>query len=230
VGTLAALALIGALALACFAKAAGAVFLGEPRTPAAAAAVEAPASMRAAMGILAGACALLGLAPVLLARPLDRVLAELAGAGPALPRVADLASLLPLSLLALAAAGLGAGLWRWSRGSRPGGRVPTWDCGYAAPTARMQYTASSFAEGLLRWLGWLLRPEIRKPRIKGLFPGASSLHTRFPDLVLERGLEPGLDGASRLLGGFRFLQAGHLPVYLLYVLLTLLALLLWMVV
>ena len=57
----AALALIGGLAAACFTKAFGISFLGEPRTPAAAAAGEAGPSMTVPVLILAAACAAIGL-------------------------------------------------------------------------------------------------------------------------------------------------------------------------
>ena len=228
-GILAALALIGALALACFAKAYGAVFLGEPRTDPAASARESGVAMTGAMAILGGGCVVLGLAPALMARPLDRVLAELGG-GTALPRLAATAALVPLSALALLVAVLAFLLWRWV-GRTPGPQpVPTWDCGYAAPTPRMQYTASSFADGILGWCSWLLLPNVRAARIRGFFPAGSSFHSQLPDLILDRGLDPGLQGAARILGALRFLQAGHLSVYLLYVLLTLLTLLVWMVV
>jgi len=48
--------------------------------------------------------------------------------------------------------------------------------------------------------------------------------------VLDRVAEPGLKGTAFLLSTLRFLQAGHMSIYLLYILLTLLTLLVWMVV
>ena len=56
------LALIGGLAAACFTKAFGIVFLGEPRSDEAAHAHEAGAAMRWPMIVLAGLCVLIGLA------------------------------------------------------------------------------------------------------------------------------------------------------------------------
>src|SRR5204863_346348 len=58
-----ALALIGALALACFAKVAGVVFLGNPRGTVVAAAREREAGMLAPMLALAGLCVVLGIIP-----------------------------------------------------------------------------------------------------------------------------------------------------------------------
>ncbi|MBI4912430.1 MAG: hypothetical protein HY823_06810 [Acidobacteria bacterium] len=227
VAALGALALIGALALACFAKAFGAAFLGEARSPAAVEARESPPSMVGPMGVLAGACAFIGFFPVLLGRPLDRAATQLAGAQG--PPLAAMASLTMLSLMALP---LLAGAWmlvRWSRGRSFREGVPTWDCGYTAPAARMQYTASSFAEGLMRGMRWVLWPVTAGGRVAGFVPRPRPFSSHLPDLVLDRAAEPGLGGAARGLGALRFLQAGHLPIYLLYVLLTLLGLFVWMV-
>ena len=47
------------------------------------------------------------------------------------------------AMVAIAAA---AGLLVWRLRSHPATSAPTWDCGYAAPTPRIQYTARSFAE------------------------------------------------------------------------------------
>ena len=55
-----ALAAVGALAVACFVKAYGSVFLGNPRGEATAQAAESPKTMLLPMGFLAAACAAIG--------------------------------------------------------------------------------------------------------------------------------------------------------------------------
>jgi hydrogenase-4 component B len=226
---LAALAIIGALALACFAKAYGTVFQGLPRTPTAGAAQEAPRSMLVPMGILATACATIGLAPMLVAPALDRVVAALADGSGSQP-VALLVNLPRLSLLALLMLGLAVLLWRWLRPLEPASNLPTWDCGYAAPNPRMQYTASSFADGLVGGLRWVLWPRTHGGKVMGNFPADRPFHSQVPDPVLDRVADPAFRflavGATLL----RFFQGGQVHLYLLYVLLTLLLLLLWMVV
>ena len=226
--TLAALALIGALAAACFAKVYGVAFLGQPRSREAAGAVEAPRAMRAPMAALACACVAIGALPVLLAPALARAAAAAAGlAGPA-----DLAGLAHLGMLSWLALPLAAGavlLWVWSRGRNAvGERPPTWDCGYAAGSPRIQYTASSFADGLVGAMRPVLRPKERRPRIRALFPAPRGYRSHVPDPVLEGVAEPALGAVARGLGSLRFLQGGQLPLYLLYVLATLVALFIWM--
>ena len=225
---LSALALIGALALACFAKAHGTVFLGHPRSEAAVKAAESPRPMLAPMLVLAGACALLGLAPILLAPALDRLVACASGVQ-ALPRLSEYTSLAMLSVMAVLLLGLGWLLWRWARPAQARKDVPTWDCGYLAGSERMQYSASSFADGLVSGMRFLLWPRVHARRITALFPTLRRFHTEVPDPVLDRAGAPGLELAARGLSGLRFLQSGQLPLYLLYVLITLLALLIWMV-
>lgn len=109
------LALIGALALACFIKVFGAVFLGQARTPATAEAAEVPWSMRLPMLVLAGGCLTIGLAPALVAPLLDRTIDAWLPAAPLLsPPLAEVSALATLGvlqpLLALLAVVLLAGL------------------------------------------------------------------------------------------------------------------------
>ncbi|PIR19533.1 MAG: oxidoreductase, partial [Elusimicrobia bacterium CG11_big_fil_rev_8_21_14_0_20_64_6] len=151
----AALALIGALAAACFTKAYGALTLGEPRAAAAAAAKDPGGLMLWPMALLAVSCLVIGIVPGPFVRSAARCAATTFGLAPeaALPAVE--AALGPLSIigamgaLALGLAGL---LWLW-RGTllslREVGAGPSWGCGFTRPTARMQYTASSYASPLV---------------------------------------------------------------------------------
>jgi len=184
--------------------------------------------MRAPMGVLAGACMAIGVAPALLAPALTRAVAATGLAGPAdLGGLAHLATLTWVALPLLACAGL---LWAWSRhGARPRAGLPTWDCGYAAPVPRIQYTASSFADGLVSAMRLVLWPQVRWRRVLGLFPAQRGYSSHVPDPVLDRVAGPGLDLTARALSVLRFFQSGQLPLYLLYILLTLVALLVWMV-
>lgn len=220
----AALALAGGLALACFVKVFGAVFLGEPRTAAARDAREAPAAMLVPVGALAGLCALIGLAPFLLLPSLAAACAAvLVTPGDALD--APLASLsrlngTVLALCALAGVALGA---RVARGPRAA--ALTWDCGYAAPGPRMQYSASSFGELLVRAFAFALWPRVRAPRLASVLPARGAFHSDVPDVVLDRVVSPLSLALARVLNRSRVLQQGSIHAYLLYVWLTLVALL-----
>ncbi len=220
------LGMIGALAVACFVKVYGAAFLGEPRTPAAAKAHEASLSMRAAMAVLAFLCALIGLAPMLVVPVLDPLLAAWSPASAASANLGRLAPLPAISAFSLAlvalVAAVGAVLVRRARTSP---RTGTWDCGYAEPTSRMQYTATSFAQMIVEMFGWVLRPHVQEPRVEGLFPPPAKAHSHVDEVVLDRMLLPLGRRAERWFAWFHQFQQGVTQHYVLYILIAVLLLL-----
>jgi hydrogenase-4 component B len=224
------LALIGALAVACFVKVYGAVFLGEPRSPAAAGARESSSRMLATMFVLAGLCVVIGVASPIVAPALDHAIAAWApDLAHRLGQTSDLAPLLQLALvyvplLALTAL---AAVWLGRRIRRAPAPVGTWDCGYAAPSARMQYSSSSFAQMLVGTFAWALRPNVKRPRIEGPFPAGDSFHTDVPDTVLDRWLVPATSRAQAQRRWVLWMQRGHVHAYLMLILGTLVLLLLW---
>src|SRR5205085_2403822 len=176
------LAATGALAVACFVKVYGVVFLGVARSPAAGRAHESPALMLWPMAVLAAGCVTIGAAPGLVAPALERAAAVWAGAplaGPSLSRLAPLgwistvAVVLPAATVVLALVVMPA--CRRARRRQPA--LSTWGCGYATSSPRLQYTASSFAELVTSRFAWALRPRERRPRLDGLFPATASFHS-----------------------------------------------------
>lgn len=236
-----ALAVAGAVALAAFAKLFGVVFLGSPRSEEAAHAHEPGLAMLGPLLILALLCASAGLLSPLLAPGVDAATrawaaAEAGAPGTGVPAVPSLLEVVPLGTVAacgaaflalagLVAAGLGLLLRRTSSS-----RGATWDCGYARPTARMQYTGSSFGE----WISGRLTPPaaasvptVRRP--EGAFPREASVTAPAParDPLLLRLLEPFAARWARRFHDLHALQEGRLTIYLVYVLGTLVALLAW---
>jgi hydrogenase-4 component B len=216
-----ALALMGALAVACFVKVFGAVFLGTSRTAYPQPAHESPWTMRAPLGVLSACCLAIGLGPTLVAPALDRATLVWTGpAGIAAPGVGQAAALAQVSLTAivllvvLAAGGLA--LW-WRLSSQPLARTETWGCGYTAVTPRMQYTASSFAQGLVLLLRRALRPTTHEPHIGGFFPQSTEFASHVPEVVLDRLVRPAFHFLARILFWFRVMQQGSVQVYLVYV-------------
>ena len=224
------LAMTGALALACFVKVCGVVFLGLPRTEAAKHAHECGWLMRTPMLALAAACAAIGLAPVFFWPAIARAAAawqpDPAGLNAPAPIVTLGACNAAFAILAALAA---VALWR--RVNHNGlSRAVTWDCGYAAPTARMQYTAGSFAGIITGWFAWILRPERHAHLPQGLFPNRASYAEHTPETVLEKVVEPAGGSVMAVARAARRLQHGRLQFYILYLVLGLaaLALLVWM--
>ena len=121
-----------------------------------------------------------------------------------------------LGLAALLAAA-GTFLWRKVRANNLR-RAPTWDCGYAAPSARMQYSSGSFGALAAGWFTWVLRPlrTLRRPR--GHFPLHAIRLERVPETMLERVIQPLATRVMQVSTAVRRLQHGRLSAYILYVL------------
>ena len=221
----AALAMTGALAVAAFVKAYSSTFLGAARTGAGADAVEAPAAALAAPAILAAACAVLGVLPALAAPVLDRAVEAWTSAGQ--PRIVDLVPLGlvgAFSLAVAAAALLGAALVIGSRKNRKA-RTVTWDCGYAAPTPRMQYTSSSLGRSIVSLFKYILYPKKLDPEIRGVFPRKAAHEHEVPDTIQDRITTPFAAAFETLLPHVRKLQQGQTHSYVLYMVIFLLVLL-----
>ncbi len=220
------LGLIGALALACFAKVVGVVFLGTPRDPEVTCGHEASAGMTAPSVVLASMCAAIGIFPVVVSLPLLRVGALVAGTAPGnvWPDGVDLAvgGATWFSLGLVAALGV---VWlirgRLARGPAVE-YAGTWGCAYPSPTSRMQYTASSFAAPLL--IAYRAVAGVRTQR------SASSLATHAMDPVLDGLVVPVWRGVARAASRLRPVQRGRLSRYLLYMVAALVAVLAYLIV
>jgi hydrogenase-4 component B len=162
------LALTSGLAVACFVKAFGITFLALPRSAEAARAREAPLAMQIGMGGLVLACVALGLAPFFVVPVLGSTLGGVGGL-PFAPvafslgtsfRVAGAVGqmsplLVALGLVLLVGLTLASLRGFADRRLRVG---ETWGCGRIGQTARMEYTATAFAEPLRRVFAELYRP------------------------------------------------------------------------
>ena len=164
------LALTGALAAACFVKVYGVAFLGRARSRHVRRARQVPAGMQVAQGMLAFLCLFFGVFPTSVVAVLDVVPVQLLGHGlpqaaahgglwltPVAPATASYSA--PLVVLMLAAMG-GLVAFIWRRGAaRRVRRCDPWDCGFARPTPRMQYTATAFAQPIRRVYAMLFHIE-----------------------------------------------------------------------
>jgi hydrogenase-4 component B len=225
------LALVGGIAAAAFARAGGVALLGAPRSPEAEAAREPGAGLWGPLAALAVACALLGLFPGAALRLAAPALAQVSGAGAAALDAALEPALRALALPARAAAAVlvlaAVGFALLARRARAGRAEAseTWGCGYARPTARMQYTASSFSQAFLSGLApRSMQPRGRVAPPSGALPARASARFEVEDPARARLFDPLFraigDRALRL----RRYQAARPNLQLLYTVATLLAL------
>lgn len=239
------IALSAGLAAAVFVKALGVGFYARPRGEGAAAAKESPLLMLAGMGLLAALCAALALVPGLLGDGLDRAVEAaghtgtrpVAGGGLRVRLEEVSATLSPLWVVAALAVALGVVIatvgWAGRRRRRRR-QARLWDCGGGAPTPRMAYTATSFAEPLQRVFDDVLAPEqdvdVTPVRESAYLVERVAFHNRVPDRIEHRLYRPVLGFLTAAGQSTRALAGGSVHAYLGYGFFGLIALLVVLVV
>jgi hydrogenase-4 component B len=183
------------------------------------------------MGVLVACCFLIGLAPALIAPIIGKGVSAwdpgLKDVGPRLAALAPLGWITVTSVLLIASLLVGSVALGLRLRHSVVEQGATWGCGYVAPTPRMQYTSSSFAQMLVGLFGWALRPRTRRPRDLPLFPRKTEFHSEVPDTVLDEALLPAFRFGAWLFSWFRVFQRGSIQTYLLYIFIALIASLLW---
>ncbi|HNX01615.1 MAG TPA: proton-conducting transporter membrane subunit [Candidatus Cloacimonadota bacterium] len=229
------LALIGGLAVACFTKAFGIMFQGEPREVKIENVHESDLLMRIPMLFLALLCILIGVfAPVTInwLIPPVQVLAGNQMTDFIYSSLTMTIILVRVSIIFITLFILTAILYFFKRllpRAKTIAATGTWDCGYAKPTSRMQYTASSFAQPITNLFKSILGTEEKSRKVEGYFPRESEFESHTQDIFRRRMFEPFFKLVSKWVSPFRRIQHGNLHGYLLYIALTLIILLIWKV-
>jgi hydrogenase-4 component B len=159
IGAVGVIAFTGGLAVACFARLVGIGLLGTARTAAAATAPAPGWAMRFPLLMLAAVCVIIAVVPGQAVMALTRAVHTVVPAADvsvASTALRPLAALLPLIVAGLAVALI---VRQVASSATPRHRAPTWGCGYAAPTAAMQYSSTSFSEPLSRLMQRALNTE-----------------------------------------------------------------------
>ncbi|MDO8580504.1 MAG: proton-conducting transporter membrane subunit [Candidatus Omnitrophota bacterium] len=225
------LALIGGLATACFAKAFGAIFLGSGRSVDNTHWEENSSLMRAPMVVLGGICLWVGFFPstmVSFALGAASTIASLkispmveeAIISPLLTVVWVLMILVTIiTVLVL--------FKRIAMKFLPIEKAPTWGCGYSMPTNRMQYTASSFAEPILRIFRNVLGFNVTGNKPQGYFPKEEAISSHVIEASEDFIFRPIFQFIKSLSAKLKIIQSGVTQLYLLYIFIFLLILLIW---
>jgi hydrogenase-4 component B len=225
----AAVALTAGLAVATFVKAFGVGFLAKPRSTAAATARESPAGMLAGMGLAGLACVVLALLPTAVLPAVETAVGIAFGsADPTVSGAVTLTLagvtgalsplLLTLTLLAACVVAVGAVRVVASRRARRTARL--WDCGGGPMTARMEYTATSFAEPLQRVFDNVVQPEtdvdVSHHEESRYLVRAVEYRRKVPDRIERRLYEPILTAVAAWGRVGRRLATGSVHRYLGY--------------
>jgi hydrogenase-4 component B len=117
------------------------------------------------------------------------------------------------------------GLRSWFYRGKLNARSGTWGCGFTQPTARMQYTGTSYAASILEFFRPAAPLQEDHPPIQGRFPAATHYHSHIDDIA-ERSLAPLIvRPLVWLFDKLRWLQHGDIHLYIGYILLAIVLLL-----
>ncbi|MBF0299832.1 MAG: hypothetical protein HQK51_13990 [Oligoflexia bacterium] len=110
---------------------------------------------------------------------------------------------------------------------------PTWDCGYHAPTTRMQYSASSFTATLINFFNHFMysKKELSTPTKyfwdKNNDNDKAHFHSSNLDLITELLYRFSYHKTLKFLSHFIRIQNGKINFYILYVIIFLIIMLIW---
>ena len=216
------LALIGGLAMLCFTKAFGAVFLGTGRSNLQHTPVEATFGKLIPMYAVVMLIMAIGLFPKIfvmaLSEPLNLFTHLTANniSGEIIPLTGTMSMIGLCSAIFLGLAGLIFFVRKRITSNKPQTVNVTWGCGYIAPTPKMQYTASSFIRAYRKLAEPLFSIHKNKKEITGVFPKTGGQETHPYDKVEEWFIDYPLLRLKKFFNRFTFLQNGNLQFYILY--------------
>lgn len=218
------LVIIGGLALLCFTKAFGAVFLGNSRHHFPHPPTESSAGKLIPMYMVMGLILAIGLCPNfflgMLSEPLKLFTDKLSLSAEAAYTVTNTGYTMMYigwcSTGLIVLTGIIFFIRKKITAKKSVAITPTWSCGYVGNTAKMQYSASSFVRTYRKLAEPLLSIYKKKKEIKGIFPRDGWRETHPYDIVEEWLIDIPLKQIKYFLGKFRFLQNGMIQMYTLY--------------
>ncbi|MBF0452296.1 MAG: hydrogenase [Candidatus Magnetomorum sp.] len=222
------LAVIGGLALACFTKVVGIVFLGEPRKKHDIRLIETGACFKVSMICLASFCAIIGVFPEIFIRITFHAV-EAIGIPVQQVHLATCSAMARnITWIVILFAGLlgGVFLFRFIVYQGKDIRVSsTWGCGFAKESPRIQYTGSSFAASILKIFTPVAPLKSNDAVTNDLFPEKWQYHSKQIDIgetvIMSSIVQPIL----LLFNKQRWIQHGDIHLYIGYILLTIIILL-----
>jgi len=115
-----------------------------------------------------------------------------------------------------------------NRKKNPPAKSPTWDCGYIAPDASMQYTSTSFSAPAISFFRRLVMPQQHLDRSTTLFPEKPwRFRTIVDDWFITRLLAPLSHKLQTLIARLHWLQNGKSEQYVFYIVITVTGIILW---
>jgi hydrogenase-4 component B len=222
IGSLTGLALIGGLAIFCFTKAFGIVFLGEPRSEKAANASEVSKSMIYPQYIIIVFILLIGLASAIFVKPIFSLVSHSFN-------ITEISVLKETSVQNLTQISLLGGIFilsiiilliyrHFHLKSKQVETGPTWGCGYTAATSKHQYTATSYADNFMNLANPLLgvKRELTEIHREEIFPIKKKFETHNADFFKKYLVDKPVNWLLESLKKIAIMQTGQIQHYILY--------------
>ncbi|MGN1152883.1 MAG: proton-conducting transporter membrane subunit [Candidatus Gastranaerophilaceae bacterium] len=218
IGAIAGLALVGTMAILCFTKAFSIIFLGMPRSEAAAdVKADTGFSMILPMSILALFTLIIGILP----KQVFNIILKPVSVITTCPQILLTEPISIMQIIAIYALLLTIVLTIvcFIKLKLTKGKISvqeTWGCGYNRPNCHMQYTASSYASPFLAMLKPLFKKvfDIEKPR--KLFPQSAHFSLHIDDIEEAYIINPLLKLDEWFLSKFESIQNGNIQSYIKY--------------
>lgn len=217
------LSLIGGLAMLCFTKAFGTIFLGAPRQIFHQISKEAPIGKLIPMYAIVVFIIIIGAFPTFFIQLLSKTvslfsLANVLIQKPAFQFINKSSSMIGIWAIAFIILTGFIFLIRWKMSTTKINELnTTWSCGYITPSSKMQYTASSFVRSYRKLVEPILSLHKNKIPITGIFPiTRGEQETHIYDLTEKWLIDFPLKRLKSFLNKFTFLQNGQLQYYILY--------------
>ncbi|MCL4549699.1 MAG: hydrogenase [Bacteroidetes bacterium] len=216
------LVLIGGLAILCFTKVFGTVFLGTERSKYAVEPHEVSGKMIFPQYLIAALIIGIGIFPQFFLMSLRQTISLF------VPTINTTSySIYFNQINILANIGLTGGLIlllvfilysvkKWSEKKKIISVEPTWGCGYVAPNERMQYTASSFVKNYVNLIEPVLSIKKSDVVIQDVFPSPQKYESSTYDKIEYYVIDKNVKLIKKLLYRFDFLQNGKIQYYILY--------------
>lgn len=224
VASLLGLVAIGGLAILCFTKAFGIVFLGTPRHTFHDEPAEAKPGKLIPMYAVLAMIVAIGLFPGLFLQAMSAAVAAFVAKMPGTPatavvshNTAGLAANIGWCAAGfIAMAGLVFLVRQRATRGKPKTIGSTWGCGYVGDTSRMQYSAGSFVRTYRKLAEPLFSIGRKKRPVEGIFPTDGWHETHPYDKLEEWLIDAPLKRLKRFIEKFQFLQNGNPQFYILY--------------
>lgn len=221
-GSILGLAAIGGLAIFCFTKAFGIVFLGEPRSEMAAGSHEMGKNMLIPQLIPVFFIVIIGLASWSFVRPLLEMVIQdfrLPGMETALGPASY--NLSRISIISGIFVVMVTGLLLYRKFHFRNKKIeygPTWGCGYTAPTSKLQYTATSYADNYARLARPFLavRRNMQPIREDEIFPAKRHFESHSFDIFKKYLIDTPVNFFLEILKKLAIMQTGQIQHYILY--------------